>query len=205
MKLRILTFLLLPLAVSAQRFTFGVLGGSPAQTPLGLTDKMPFVAGPMVEIHLVSGLSLETGVLYHQLGRGYGNSAFAYPENAFTLDSETWRGSALEIPFLAKYRFRSERARWRPFLLAGPTVRRTTTTDEIKTAVFRNDPSSPGSNTILNTKTTQWNVDPEVGAGIDSRIGRVHMEPQVRYSYWGAGKTSRVRKNQVNFLLGIRF
>jgi hypothetical protein len=202
MKPCILTFVLLPLTISAQLLTFGVQGGWPAQTPLGLTNKMPFVVGPSVEIHVFSGLSLETGVLYHRLGRGFDSSAFAYPANGVTLNSETWRGSALEIPFLAKYRFLTDRARWRPFLLAGPTVRRTSITTESGSSLFGNNPAGPDFRT---TKTTQWNVDPEIGAGIDFRMGRLHIEPEARYSYWGAGKTSIVRKNQVAFLLGARF
>jgi hypothetical protein len=40
---------------------------------------------------------------------------------------------------------------------------------------------------------------------VDAGVGRMHIEPEVRYSYWNAGKTDVVRKNQVNFLLGIRF
>src|SRR5258708_679913 len=122
MNLRIFTLVLLPLTASAQLFTFGVQGGVPTETPAGQTSKIPFVIGPSVEIRLLSGLSLESGVLYHRIGRGYSNSIFLYPENAVTLGFETWSGSALEVPFLAKYRFLSERHSLRPFLTAGPTV-----------------------------------------------------------------------------------
>jgi hypothetical protein len=71
MKLNLSIVVLLPLAASAQLLTFGVQDGVPSQTPLGLTNKMPFAIGPSVEIHIFSGLSLETGVLYNRLGRGY--------------------------------------------------------------------------------------------------------------------------------------
>jgi hypothetical protein len=87
-------------------------------------------------------------------------------------------------------------------VLAGPAVRRTSITTESASRVFGNSAAGP---IFLSTKTTQWNVDPEIGVGVDSRVGSFHLEPEVRYSYWRAGKTSRVRKNQVNFLLGIRF
>jgi len=120
MKLRIFTLALLPLTASAQLFTFGVQGGVPAQTPRGRTDEMPFVLGPSVNIRAFAGVSLQTGVLYHRIGRGNDSFAFLYPENAVTLGFESWRGSALELPFLAKFRFLGERAGWRPFLLAGP-------------------------------------------------------------------------------------
>jgi hypothetical protein len=205
MKLLIFTFLLLPLTASAQLLTFGVRGGVPAQTPLGRTDNTPFVLGPSVNVRLFSGFSLDTGVLYHRLGRGFDNFAFIYPENTVTLGFETWRGSALEVPILAKYRFRSERAGWRPFLSAGPTVRRTSITTNWTNSVISGSPLGNNSGSVLNMKTTHWNVDPATGVGVDFRTRRFHIEPEARYSYWGAGKDGRVRKNQVNFLLGFRF
>ena len=203
--LRILVFALLPLTASAQILTFGVQGGVPAQTPLGRTDKTPFVLGPEVNIRLSSGLSLETGALYYRLGRGSDNFAFFYPENALTITFETSHGSALELPFLAKYRFRSERGSWRPFLSAGPAVRRTSITTNWAASVLSSTPTVANSPALLNRKTTQWNLDPITGVGVDFRTKRLHIEPEVRYSYWGAGKTSQVRKNQVDFLLGFRF
>jgi Outer membrane protein beta-barrel domain len=204
MILRIVVLAALPLMASAQLPTFGIQGGVPAETPLGRTDKIPFVAGPSVDVRIVKGLAFETGFLYQRLGGGYDNFTFLGPANAITFGSQTVRGSALEIPFLAKYRFLSERRRWRPFLLAGPSVRRTS----IKTSSFQISTvsgSSGGTSSAVNTKSTQWNVDPSVGVGMDARVGRAHIEPEVRYSYWNSGKTDAVRKNQVNFLVGLRF
>jgi outer membrane protein with beta-barrel domain len=204
MNLRILVLAASPLIASAQLLTFGVQGGVPAQTPLGRTDKIPFVVGPSVDVRIVKGLAFETGFLYQRLGGGYDNFAFFGPANAITLGSETSRGSALELPFFAKYRFLNEQRRWRPFLLAGPSVRRTS----IKTSNVQNTTVSGSSGSVISavdTKSTQWNVDPSVGVGIDARVGRAHIEPEVRYSYWTAGKTEMVRKNQINFLVGLRF
>jgi Outer membrane protein beta-barrel domain len=203
MTLRILALAALPLTASAQLLTFGVQGGVPRQTPLGRTDKMPFVVGPSVDIHIIRGLSLETGFLYQRLGGGYYNFVFG-PANAITFGSATSRGSALELPFFAKYRFLNEQRRWRPFLLVGPSVRRTSIkTENIQYTTASG--SSGGASNAVNTKSTHWNVDPTVGVGIDARVGRAHIEPEVRYSYWTAGKTDMVRKNQVNFLVGLRF
>ena len=209
MQLRIFPLALLPLAASAQLFHFGVQGGVPIETPRGSTDKMPFVLGPSVDIRVFAGLSLETGVLYHRLGRGFDSFAFLYPQNTVTLGFETWRGSALEVPLLGKFRFLRERSCWRPFLSAGPTVRRTSvstsTASTIISGGISSSLSSPSSTPVLTTGTTQWNVDPTIGAGVSFRTGRLHIEPELRYSYWGAGKTGQVRKNQVNVLLGFRF
>lgn len=207
MRLCILTFALLPLTASAQLFNFGVQGGVPAQPPLGQSYNMPFVLGPSVDIRVLPSLSLETGVLYHGIGRSTDNFVSFYPENAVTLGFETSHGSALELPLLAKFRFKSERSAWRPFLTAGPTVRRTSiTTDSSRSTSILSGSSlsAIGTSLFAARTTTQWNVDPTVGAGASFRTGRFHIEPEVRYSYWGAGTTGPVRKNQVNFLLGFR-
>ena len=207
MRLCILTFALLPLTASAQLFNFGVQGGVPAEPPLGQSDNIPFVLGPSVDIRALPRLSVETGVLYHRIGRSSGNFVAFYPENAVTLGFETSRGSALELPLLAKFRFKSERSAWRPFLTAGPTVRRTSiTTDGSRATSILSGSSltSIGPTPLFTARTTQWNVDPTIGTGVSFRTGRFHIEPEVRYSYWGAGTTSRVLKNQVNFLLGFR-
>ncbi|MCL5744989.1 MAG: PorT family protein [Acidobacteria bacterium] len=201
MKLGILLF---PLAASAQVLSFGVQGGAPAQTPFGQTNRMPFIVGPAVHMRVLPRLSLETGVLYYRLGREFNNYALTYPAGMVTLGFEARRGSALELPFLARYRFLSERRTWRPFISAGPAVRRTSITARTVSAVIGGSGSGNAA-PALNTKTVHWNLDPAAGGGVDIRAGRFHIEPQVRYSYWGAGKTAPVRKNQAAFLLGFRF
>lgn len=131
---------------------------------------------------------------------------FQYPENAVTLTSSTERGRTLELPFLAKYHFFSERRTWRPFVTADPAIRRTSLDATYFSSVLSG--ASVGAVTaqpILNTQAVKWNVDPDVGAGIDFKTGRFHLDPEVRYSYWGAGTNSQVRKNQVDLLLGFRF
>jgi hypothetical protein len=123
-----------------------------------------------------------------------------------TLVSSTERGRALELPFLAKYHLLREHHTWRPFVTAGPTVRRTS----LDASHYASILSGVSLGTVaaqppLRTNTVKWNVDPAVGAGVDFKTGRFHLEPEVRYSYWDAGKNSVVRKNQVDFLLGFRF
>jgi hypothetical protein len=197
---------MLPVTASAQLLTFGVQGGVPAQTPLGQTDKMPFTLGPTINVHIFRGLSLESGVLYDRIGRRNDNLAFFFPENSVTLGLIDSRASAIEVPLLGKYRFRSLRRGWRPFVTAGPTIRRTSIRSEQLTSVLSGSPlGSNASGSGFETRTSQWNVDPAAGAGMDIRAGRFHLEPEVGYSYWGAGKNSLIRKNQVNFLMGFRF
>lgn len=197
----------LPVMAQTQLFTFGVKGGAPTQTPLGQTDSgMPFVLGPTVNVRLRSRLSFETGVLFHRMGQQLNNGVFQYPENALTLVYSTQRGRALELPFLAKYHFLSERRTWRPFVTVGPAIRRTSLDASYLSSVLSGaQVSTFVAQPILNTKAVKWNVDPDAGAGIDFKTGRFHLDPEVRYSYWGVSTNSQVRKNQVDLLLGFRF
>ena len=127
------------------------------------------------------------------------------PENGFTLGAYLQRTSALEFPALGKFRFGRARRGWRPFVTAGPTVRRTSSHFEQTSATFSGAPLSGTFGAPFITKQVQWDVDPAAGLGMDFRTGRFHLEPEVRYSYWGAGTRDTVRKNEVNFLLGFRF
>lgn len=203
---RILTFALLPVAAMAQqRLTFGVQGGIQTQTPVSQTSIVPFSAGATLGLRIISGLSLESGVLYTRLGSGNRQASFLYPENSVTMTFENWHGRAVEIPILAKYRFRGEEARWRPFVTAGPTVRHTSLKSQYFTSVFSGTPVTGTGGDVLKTETSGWNVDPAAGLGVDFRAGRFHLEPEARYSYWAAGEQGRIRKNQVTLMLGFRF
>lgn len=198
---------IMPFSLHAQLLSVGVQGGVPAQTPLGQsTSRLPFVVGPTIELRMLPSFSLESGVLFHRLGHRTDTYGFAYPENAFTFGAEQWRATAIEVPFLAKYRFLNERRSWRPFLAAGPAVRRTSIDYSRGGTVFGGTPlTTPAHEPATADKSVKWNVDPVVAAGVAFRSGRLTIEPQVRYSYWGAGKESMVRKNQVHFLFGLRF
>jgi hypothetical protein len=182
------------------------MGGIAGQTPLGqFESSTPFALGFTTDVRISSRFSFETGVLAHRLGNDQGTGVFPYPENSLTLLSSSQRGRALEIPLLAKYHLRTEKSTWRPFLSAGPTVRRTSLDSTFSSTILSGtDLTALPGQPILNRSTAKWNLDPALGAGIDFKAGRFHIEPQVRYSYWSAGKTSDVRKNQVDFLLGFR-
>ena len=196
--------MLLPTAGSAQLLTFGFQGGAPAQVPLGRTTvSMPFVLGPTLTVRLFSSLSLESGLLFYRLGEARENYAFRYPENSVTTGSNQWRGLTIEIPFLLKHRFLSEGRVWQPFVSAGPTIRRTSMDfTGLRSTLSGSQLDSPSViEPVTKGASTNWNVDPAAAAGISFRAGRFRLEPEVRYSYWGAGKNTLVRKNQVHFLL----
>jgi hypothetical protein len=199
--------MLLPLIGSAQQFSIGFVGGAPAEPPVGQSaNKLPFVIGPTLSVGAFAGLSVETGLLFHRLGSTDERYAFRSLDGSFVVGMESWKARAIEIPMLHKYHFLSKSRTWRPFLSAGPTLRRTS----IDFRGFRSTFSGSMSNTTTSepartSETIKWNVDPAVAAGVSFRAGRVYIEPQVRYSYWGAGKHEVVRQNQVHFLFGLRF
>jgi hypothetical protein len=198
---------MLPLVCAAQQFSVGFVGGVPAQPPLGTSaTKLPFVMGPILSFGSFAGLSLETGVLFHRLGATDQSYTFRSLDGAIVSGTDRWKARAIEIPLLLKYHFLNKSRTWRPFLSAGPTLRRTSI-DRIgfRSTLSQNPSSTSTSEPMTASKTVKWNLDPAVGAGVSFRAGRVHIEPEVRYSYWGAGKHDVVRQNQVHFLFGLRF
>lgn len=193
----------LPLAAQTQPFTFGVEGGFPAQNPIGHSNsKTAFLVGPTVSARLTPKLSLETGVLFHRLGLDEANGGFLTSPNTFMTYVFTNRATAIEIPILVKRYLFGEDSNWRPFLMAGPTIRRSSIHSFSSYADLTATPLSVNAS---NQDQTKWNIDPAVAAGVDFKTGRLHLEPQVRYSYWNAGKNTLILKNQVNFLLGFRY
>jgi hypothetical protein len=197
---------LLPVIGSAQPISIGFTGGAPAQPPVGSSAKdMPFVIGPTLSAGIIAGLSLETGLLFHRLSAT--EQHYAFPSGgAFVAGTEEWKARAIEIPLLLKYRFLSKSRTWRPFLSAGPAVRRTSIDYRGSGVTIDGDLSGTNMSAPVRTSgTVKWNVDPAAGAGVSFRAGRVYIEPEVRYSYWGAGKHQVVRQNQVHFIFGLRF
>lgn len=135
------------------------------------------------------------------------NSATILRENLFNYGSDRWQSKALEIPLLLKAHFLSQNRNWRPFLSAGAAIRRVSTDSSFFSSTFNPNSANPGiSAPPIDVSSVGWNVDPVVGAGITLRSGnRLQIEPQVRYSYWHAGRHSHIRQNQVYFMFGLRF
>lgn len=200
-------YLLLPLfTATAQTLSFGVQGGVPFKPPLGqTTDKMPFVLGPTAEVSLWRGLSFSTGILFSRAGQRQDLYWYFRPDGNVATGFTTYRSNAVEVPLLAKYRFLSNTRNIRPFLSLGATVRRTSIHSTELTSVFGSTPIQPIDHSSAERETVKWNADPTAAAGIDFKAGRIHIEPEIRYSYWGSGKHTLVEKNQVQFLFGIRF
>jgi len=183
---------------SAQRFSFGVVGGVSLTSDFGnevfgiynqtiiptlyySPSKDPIV-GPMVELRLPLHLSVEVDGLYRPLNY---TSADVLPDGSLNGVSPatvvTW-----EFPVLAKYKFSARRVK--PFAELGPSFR---TAGNLNSAA----PSNYGGT---------------IGAGVEARLRKLKIAPAVRYTRWAPdhfqfGQPPRSFLNQAEFVVGFSF
>jgi hypothetical protein len=176
---------------SAQTFSFGVVGGASLtpdfkssftyEAPPGpgvLTDYSAsehYIVGGMLEFQLPRDWSIEVDGLFHPLRFEFGT---ILPNGTLIGGSPspvmTW-----EFPVLGKYRFRW--GAWSPFLEAGPS--------------FRTAGNLNGSN------PSHYGL--VAGAGIETRLGKFRIAPEVRYIRWAEDRNSLgpfTRSDQVELL-----
>jgi opacity protein-like surface antigen len=198
--LAILIFLLTPLAF-AQPISVGIRGGVPltgafsdVSMPSSASEFVrqysgsdEYLIGPMVELHLPLGFSVEADALYHPLDltQEIDNGTATF-RNSTTINS--W-----EFPILAKYHFLPFPI-VKPYVEAGPSFRAT------------------GGNVSSYFSKAGFTI----GAGVEINLHRLRVEPELRYIRWGAdanftyGGTPVTNLaasdvNQVQFLVGIAF
>ncbi len=192
-------FILVP-AVFAQPVSFGVRGGVPltgafsdvTMTSGGESERQysgsnEYLIGPMVELHLPLGFSVEADALYHPLDLteeiDNGTSTF---RNSTIVNS--W-----EFPILAKYHFLPFPI-VKPYVEAGPSFRAT------------------GSSVSSYFSKAGF----AIGAGVEIKLSRLRLEPELRYIRWGsdANLTSgpapvtnlaASNVNQIQFVVGIAY
>ncbi len=184
----------------AQSISFGIRGGVPftggfsdlITTSSGsafvrqFSNSNEYLIGPMVELHLPLGFSVEADALYHPL-----DLTQQINNGTSTLTSST-KINSWEFPILAKYHFLPFPI-VKPYIEAGPSFRAIGSGINIK-------PSSTGF---------------ALGAGVEVKLLRLRIEPELRYIRWGAdGLANGVSNlaavaasnvNQVEFLVGIAF
>ena len=214
----LLLLLLAAAPASSQLFSFGLKGGVPltdfvnaasGDTPSGFlyfathTDR--YIVGPTAELRLPFGLGIEVDVLYRH---------FNYQETMQGVDvltSSSTTGNAWEFPLLGKYRFLRTKV-VRPYIDAGvafdtlqgltQTVKNTLASGNTSTT------SSTGSPSQLLNNTTRGYV---FGGGLDFKFLILHIQPEIRYTRWGAehffdpSGLLHSNENQGEFLLGVTF
>jgi len=193
-------------SILGQGFSFGVKGGVPLMDTLDvldrsryLSDKAPYVIGPVVELRLFAGLAGEADLLYRRVE--YTSTIQATPQ---AISRTT--GRTFEIPLLAKYRVPGEV--FRPFVLAGFSYRRLAsfeqrvTTAGVSGSVRVSDPPE---------LTKRSSSGATVGGGIEASLPLIRVSAELRYTRWGSSSFRSAlgglatQLNQADFLLGILF
>ncbi len=189
--------------------SYGVKGGVSTiePNPDSLDESRRYIVGATVEFRLWHGFAVEGDFLYRHNGFG---SKFTYaqlvPSNGdSTLISITQRvrQDVFEIPVLGKYYFRHD-AKVRPFVLTGYTFRTALSNDDAQTTTQ----SRIGIST-QNFHSSDWtglDIGASFGTGVQWKVGRVGVAPEIRYTRWGSHPNLGFnKKNQADVLLGITF
>ncbi|HEY4086716.1 MAG TPA: outer membrane beta-barrel protein [Bryobacteraceae bacterium] len=146
------------------------------------SPKHDYVVGPMLEVRLPMGVSVEGDALYRPLNLNAVQS-FNGPTSTLAYSVTSW-----EFPILVKYHLGFPIVK--PFIEAGPSFRYV----------------KGFSATQLSTKGFS------AGLGVEAKALFVRVAPEFRYTHWGSdfnegvsGFNPESNSNQVEFLVGISF
>jgi hypothetical protein len=175
--------------------SFGVKGGVPLTDAFSdrtatsvdvithsFSSSKNFVVGPMVELHLPLGFSVEANALYRPLSLVTDSQVLPQQTAHFSTDINSW-----EFPILGKYRFLHTPV-VKPYVGIGPTFRHV---------------GSKGS--FLS------NSGFALSGGIDFKLLLLTVSPEIRYSRWAGDATVKAfvappsNLNQAEFLIGLSF
>lgn len=179
---------------AAQTLSFGVVGGASVtddfrnfyqlgpgtQGIVSETASEPerYIAGGMLEFRLPRNWSVELDALFHPLRY---DSVTIFPNGRSTSGSPS-PVTTFEFPMLAKYRFRW--GAWRPFLEGGPSLRT--------------------AGNLNGTHPSHYGA--AVGAGAETRVGRLRISPEIRYIRWAHDPdfgSPFTRSNQIELLTSV--
>jgi opacity protein-like surface antigen len=213
--MRIFSLLLLAaLPAAAQHFTGGIKAGVPltdfvdtAQsgqfTYFTHTDR--YIVGVTGELRLPFGLGVELDALYRHVNFTGTGSLTGLATTTITTTSNAW-----EFPLLLKYRFPAPIAR--PFIDGGVAWDTLQGLKQSVSSTILGGSSTATASTTGNLGVNQTTTTGFVlGAGLDVHALFIHVQPEIRYTRWGAqhfldpngGFSSN--RNQAEFLVGITF
>jgi opacity protein-like surface antigen len=201
----------------SQPFSFGVKAGVPltdfvdaasGNTASGFLDFAThtnrYIVGVTGELRLPFGLGVEVDALY----RHFNYESTSQSVNVVTNANTT--GNAFEFPIMGKYRFGTKVIH--PFVDAGVAFDTLQGLKQAITSTVAGSTNSTNSSTStpsqLQNTTTRGFV---TGAGLDFHFLVIHIQPEIRYTRWGAQHFLDVsgllhsNQNQAEFLLGITF
>jgi hypothetical protein len=194
--------------------TYGVDYGNATYT--NMVDTGRWTVGPTIEFRLNKRLSIEVDALYRgyrQLssfvsgeftipGGASGAGGATYPATYISSLSKT---KAWDVPLLLKYRFGT--GRYRPFVDAGAIYSHTSTDTLASNSclsepdVCANGPYNQYYSTGLHSEFfSTGNTRGTAGAGVEFRIGKFKLSPEVRYS-----RNQASPRNSVTLLVGFTY
>jgi len=144
-----------------------------------------FTIGPSAEILLPFGFGVEADVLYRRTGMSVTGR-----DGDSTVTEEKSVG-VWEIPLLAKFRLPG--AGLRPYVSGGGSYRS-----------FGSFPTL-----VTNLRDSGWGL--VLGGGLEIKISRVRISPEIRFTRWGSGQKNtgdtvlKFNRNQLDFLVGVTF
>jgi opacity protein-like surface antigen len=167
-----------------------------------------YIFGVTAELRLPFGLGVEVDALYRHLNYTGTGTILGITTTAQTLSTTA---NAWEFPILAKYRF-GAKGPLRPYVVGGLAwntlqgLNQVITTGNLATGTTTT--TSTSNPAELNQSTTRGIV---LGAGLDIHALLIHLQPELRYTRWGAQNILdpnggiHSSQNQAEFLLGITF
>lgn len=180
---------------------FETLRGNPSAYS---TNTKRYLIGPTVQFNFGSHFALEGDLLYKRLGYQYDLASTGQSVYAKTV-ANSW-----EVPVLGKFMILPGPVR--PFVSAGGAFRHISGIDQFRNTV------NAGLNPVgvrINS-ATEFNRRNDIGAvfggGVEFKIGRVRVTPELRYTRWGSESFRdpinlllRTNRNQGDFILGFTF
>jgi hypothetical protein len=221
--MRPIILLILAAAVApAQIVSVGVKAGVPATAALpyygssdtSLLDTGRWTIGPTVEVRLLYGFSFEADALYraYRVQESFALSGFILPATSsqtgvtyppifstFHSDTKVW-----DFPFLLKYRF--GKRSMRPFVDAGYTWSHSSSDETSSLTCLGSADACTSSglsayfHSFSHTNFTRTQGGPTAGAGMEFKLGKFKLAPEVRYT-----RFIDPRVNQVTVLAGFTF
>jgi hypothetical protein len=195
----------------AQPVSIGVKAGVPItdafETLRGnqaayFTNTHRYLIGGTVQLNLPLRFAIELDALYKRLG-------YQYEQSGPLLVSHTVANS-WEFPLLGKFAIIG--GPLRPFVDAGASLRHISGIEQINRTI--NAAGQIVDVTVSNA--TEFNKRNDVGfvfgGGIELKLGRLRITPELRYTRWGSenfrdpvNALLRTSRNQGDFILGLTF
>jgi hypothetical protein len=171
-----------------------------------------YTVGVVGEWGFTNSLGLEINPMYHRVGYVAVVRYFDTAGGGFRNSAVDVKGGSWDFPLLARYRLGPGR---RPFIGGGAVLRyvgpvrgRGEQTDG--SAVTRISSTRPVDTREPSELRKRLYPGVAAGAGLETRVGRVRVIPEFRYTRWTAnisapGGLLRFASNQAEFLVGILF